>query len=149
VLAALLLLGLAAFIWSRAVGDLHAWRQHRVLDQRGVTTTATVLSYAYDPDGGDPGGWTTDRVGFTTASGAMVTATVGHHDPGPERVSRVLEVTYDPQHPTVARAARYSDDAGDPVNAVIGAVFATLVTAGAAVLTSRVLARGSITSAPV
>lgn len=145
-LAALLLIGFAAVTWSWTVDDLHAWRQHSVLDKRGVTTTATLLSYSYDPDGGDPGGWTTDHVSFTTAVGATIVATVGHHDPGPERASRVIDVTYDPRHPTLVRAARYMDDADDPANAVVGAVLATAGTAAAAFLTTRVLTRESVPS---
>jgi hypothetical protein len=140
-LVALLSIGLAAITWAWTVADLHAWRQHSVLDSRGVTTTATVLSYSYDPAGGDPGGWTTDRVSFTTAGGTAVVATVGHHDPGAEQASRVLDVTYDPRHPTLARAAHYVDDADDPANAVVGAVLAAGFSAFAALLTSRVVTR--------
>jgi len=140
-LVALLFIGLAAFTWAWTFADLHAWRQHSVLDSRGVTTTATVLSYSYDPAGGDPGGWTTDRVSFTTAGGTAVVATVGHHDPCTEQASRMLDVTYDPRHPTLARAAHYVDDADDPANAVVGAVLAAGLSAFATLLTSRVVTR--------
>jgi hypothetical protein len=144
VFAALVLIGFAVLIWSGTVADLRAWRQHSALDKRGVTTAATLVSYSYDPDGGDPGGWTTDQVSFRTTAGAAIVATVGHHDPGPERASRVIDVTYDPRHPTVVRAARYVDDADDPGNAVAGAILATLVTAAAASLTSRVVTRPDV-----
>lgn len=145
-LAAVFLIGFGVLAWSWTIDDLHAWRQHSALDKRGVTTTATVLSYSYDPDGGDPGGWTTDHVRFTTSSGAAVVATVGHHHTGPERASRVLDVTYDPRHTALVRAARYLDDADDPTNGVIGAVLATLVTAAAALLTTRIIKRVSYSS---
>ena len=138
-LATVLLAGIAVLFWFGAIGDMKAWHQHGVLDKRGVTTTATVLSYAYDSDGGDPDGWTIDHVRFTTAAGSTVVTTVGHHAPGPERISRELAVTYDPQHPTLARAAHYLDDADDPANAVIGAVLSLLLTAAAGYLTTRVV----------
>lgn len=133
VVPAALLAALAAAAWSGTVDDLHAWRQHSALDARGVTNTAAVLSYSYDPDGGDPDGWTTDDVRFITATGTTVTARIGHHSPGPEQTTRKLLVTYDPQHPTVVRAAGYDDDADEPLNAVVGAVVSLLVSVGAAV----------------
>jgi hypothetical protein len=130
--AAVLLVGFASVTWWWTIDDLHAWRQHRALDMRGVTTTATVLSYSYDAEGGDPGGWTTDHVRFATAGRGTVVATVGHHDPGPERFNRVIDVTYDPQHLNVVRAAHFPDDADDPSNIVAGAMVAALVTTAAA-----------------
>ena len=131
-IAAVLLVGFALLSWWWTIGDLHTWRQHSALDRRGVTTPATVLAYSYDSDGGDPGGWTTDRVRFATADGVTVVATVGHHEPGQERFSRGIEVTYDPQHPDLVRAAHYDDDADGPDNAFAGAVVASLVTLAAA-----------------
>jgi len=54
------------------LGALHqATKTHdaRALQQRGVTTSATVLRSSYDPDGGDPNGWTTDTVQFRDTQG--------------------------------------------------------------------------------
>lgn len=115
---------------------------HDALDVRGVTTTATVLRYSYDPGGGDPGGWTTDRIGFSTATGAQVVATVGHHAAGPERFSRTLEVTYDPRDPRVVRAAGHDDPTDDPGNAVVAGASSVLLTGAAVFLLSRVLTTG-------
>lgn len=103
------------------------------LSARGVTTLATVLSSSYDAGGGDPGGWTTDQISFTTATGQPETATVGHHnDDTPERASSHLPVIYDPNHPgTVMSVA----DHQDPVSAGgvgIGVGFLTLFALAAA-----------------
>lgn len=137
--SAVLLIAFAAILWPGAVGNLHALNQHRAIDKRGLTTTAAVLSYSYDPDGGDPDGWTTDRVRFTTASGETVVTTVGHHSAGPERTSRTMAVSYDPQHPAVARASAYEDDAADPANVVVGVVLSLLISAAGIYLATTVV----------
>ncbi len=77
------------------------------MEQRGVTTDAKVESYNYNPDGGDPGGWTTEDVAFVTREGVAVSATIGHHDPGTESTTRSIRVRYDPLHPDVVEAADY------------------------------------------
>ncbi len=138
--AALLLAGLAALTWSGTIDNAHAQRKHTVLDKRGVTTAAVVLTYSYDPDGGDPGGWTTDRIRFTTGNGTVVLSTVGHHDPGREDASGRLAVTYDRQHPTLVRASGYPEDVLDPA---IVAAFATLITVAALFAITRVVTRAS------
>lgn len=96
---------MTALTWYWILADHSMWLRYRPLYVRGVTTTATVRSYEYDPDGGDPGGWTTDRVQFTTRDGESISATVGHHDPGPERKTHHMRVRYDPLHPDVVLAA--------------------------------------------
>jgi hypothetical protein len=101
--AALVLL--AIWSWSFMLADHSTWSRYRFVYSRGVTTTAAVLSYKYDPDRGDPDGWTTDRVAFTTHAGASVTAVVGHHSPREEKLTRRMRVTYDPLHPDVVIAA--------------------------------------------
>jgi hypothetical protein len=136
---AMLVIAFAAMAWWGTVGDLDAWRRHSAIDKRGLTTTATVLNYSYDPDGGDPDGWTIDRVRFVTAGGTTVVTTIGHHSAGPEITSRRMAVSYDPQHPAVARAAHYDDQADDPWNAVIGAVMSLLISAAGIFLGTRVL----------
>jgi hypothetical protein len=83
VAATLFVLALAALLWSGTVGDLRVWRQHSGLDQRGLTMTATLLGYFYNPEGGDPDGWTTDKVRFVTEAARVVVAIIGHHAPGP------------------------------------------------------------------
>src|SRR4051794_31039193 len=101
-------------IWagSATARDYAKWQRYRPLYTRGVTTTAAVLSYSYDPDGGDPGGWATDRVAYVTRRGIRRTATVGHHDQGTEWTTKLLPVTYDPLHPEVVVAA-HADVAPD------------------------------------
>jgi hypothetical protein len=94
-------------IWfgTSTLADHSKWLRYRHVYSRGVTTTASVLSYKYDPDGGDPGGWTTDRVAFTSNDGESVTAIIGHYNPGPEKLTGRMHVTYDPVHPAVVIAA--------------------------------------------
>lgn len=135
VIAATLAACLAALLWSWTVDDFQAWKLHSALDVRGVSTKAKVLSYSYDPDGGDPDGWTTDKVAFVTDRGTTVVATVGHHAPGTEQATRSVQVTYDPQQPTLVRVANYGDDADDPLNALVGAIMASVVSLGAIALT--------------
>jgi len=91
------------------LGALHqATKTHdtRALQQRGVTTSATVLRSSYDPDGGDPNGWTTDTVQFRDTQGRNNQADVGHHDNHVEQGTRILPIIYDPHHPTVAVSAQ-------------------------------------------
>jgi len=91
--------------WSATVSDYAKSLRYKPLTKSGVTTTASLRSYSYDPDGGDPGGWTTDQVSFVTRSGKRETATVGHHNPGTEQTTGTLPITYAPQHPEVVIAA--------------------------------------------
>jgi len=92
------------------LGALHqATKTHdtRALQQRGVTTSATVLRSSYDPDGGDPNGWTTDTVQFRDTQGRNNQADVGHHgDNHVEQGTRTPPIIYDPHHPTVAVSAQ-------------------------------------------
>jgi hypothetical protein len=106
--AFLALVLLSVSFWWATLADHSTWLRYRHVYSRGVTTTASVLTYKYDAEGGDPDGWTTDRVTFMTQAGSRVTAVVGHHSPGPELTTRTLRVTYDPLHPDVVFAA-YAD----------------------------------------
>lgn len=129
-------IGCAIFMLYGTVSDMITWRRHAALDSRGVTTTALVLSYHYDPDGGDPDGWTSDRVSFTTDTGRKVVTTVGHHSPGPEQSTHLLSVTYDPQRPAVARPASFTDYDDDPATGALGGVLG-LGLAAAAILIAK------------
>jgi hypothetical protein len=122
----------SVWLWTTVAHDLTTWRQHQQLDRRGVPVRATVLDSHYDEAGGDPGGWTTDRVTFVTASGTRVTTTLGHHYPGNEKQQGWLVVTYDPEHPQVARATGVEDSRDTPDEAITGAILAVLTTLGAA-----------------
>ena len=107
------------------------------LTARGVTTLAIVLSSSYDAGGGDPGGWTTDQISFTTTTGQTQTATVKlHNNATPERASGHLPVIYDPNHPeTVMSVADHHPVSAGGVGIGIG--FVTLFgLAGIAFLSS-------------
>ncbi len=99
---ALVLVGIWA--WSSTISDHSKWGSYRHL-YTGVTTTANVLSYSYDPTEGIQAGGPTDQVAFVTSTGDRKTATVGHHDPGTEETTHALPITYDPPHPDVVIAA--------------------------------------------
>lgn len=125
---------LTAWTWSATLSDHSTWLRYRPLYSRGITTTATVLSYHYDPEGGDPGGWTTDRITFMTRQGESITATVGHHDPGTERTTHAIGVTYDPVHPDVVIAADANVAPTDGSEWYVGLVLAFPSAFGAAAL---------------
>lgn len=135
-LVAVLLLA-SVWVWVGTADEVGAWQRGRALDERGVDVAATVLDYSYDSNGGDPGGWTTDTVRFKTVTGVSITAVVGHHDPGPEAHSKILEVTYDPTRPGIVRAAHYIDDADDPTNSIVGACLALALSVTTIVLGLR------------
>lgn len=137
--AAVALIALAPVLWTWFADDVRTLHAHRALDSRGLTTTATVLTSSYDPDGGDPNGWTTDQMRFTTAAGTVVTATLGHHGRGGETAGNRQRVTYDPRDPSVARLSAYVDDDDDPTYALVGAALAVGVTAAAFCVASRAL----------
>jgi hypothetical protein len=132
ILAALCVLGIRSSAAEQATTS--------TLTARGVTTLATVLSSSYDAGGGDPGGWSTDQISFTTTNGQPQTATVGHHNNDtPERASGRLPVIYDPTHPgTVMSVAdyRYPNSAGA---VVIGIAFMTFIALAAVALLLSVL----------
>jgi hypothetical protein len=108
------------------------------LTTRGVTTLATVVSSSYDANGGDPGGWTTDRISFTTATGQTETGAVGHHnDDTPERASGHMPVIYDPAYPATVMSVADHQDRVSAGAFGFGLAFVTLTAlAGAAFLLS-------------
>lgn len=109
-----------------AASDAARAKQVRALTTHGVTITARVLSSHYDPDGGDPGGWTRDVVEFNTATGTVQT-TVGHHDTDqPERTSGQLVILYDPRQPAHAATASEPDPLSYGPDAVLELGFAIL-----------------------
>ena len=144
VAAAGALLALAVMMWMGVIDDISRWRAHRGLDSRGVTVEARVDLYRYDPEGGDPDGWTSEMVTFSTPSGRSVQVKVGHHGPGVEGSTRSLRVTYDPKDLQVARAADYADDDDTCGNAIVGSAVAGLLTGLAAWTVGRLVrnARG-------
>jgi hypothetical protein len=138
----------AVVLWVQCFGSLHTWRMDQALDQRGVLASATVVSHSYNPDGGDPDGWTTDWIRYVTATGTSIVAKIGHHDPGSETVSGTVQVMYDPQHPQWVRPATsdgYEDGNGDTSSdfdlLVVGFALAVGATALAATLFSRAATR--------
>lgn len=123
-----LIAAIAIWCWFGVADDTRSLHDQRALDSGGVTTTAAVLSYSYNENGGDPGGWTTDIVRFVDRHGRVVIATVGHHDQGPEKVTRSMRVTYDPAVPSLVRATGYLNDADDEWRPTIGGVVASVAT---------------------
>ena len=87
-------LGITHDEWVDA-GRTDALRTH------GITTQAIVLSVSYDPDGGDPNGWTALGVRFRDAAGRQRLATMGHHGPPDEHVGRPIPVIYDSTDPAL------------------------------------------------
>jgi hypothetical protein len=71
------------------------------LRQNGIVIAAELTHSSYDASAGDPGGWTTDTVRFTTESGTSIITTVGHHySDEAERATGRLDVFYDPARNT-------------------------------------------------
>ncbi len=123
--------------------DMRRLAVGRALDSRGLTTMAEVGSATYDPDGGDPDGWTIDHVRFTTQSGEIVSAVIGHHGPPTaELQTHRLAVVYDPVRPAVVEpAGKYPGDAGSEgrlIQVVLGTLLAVGAIAGMVILTPRV-----------
>jgi len=79
---------------------------------RGVRAQALVLSSHYDPNGGDPGGWTSEVVLIPTPEG-RVRAVVGHHYPEAASTPNTVEVIYDPENPTNAQTVEDYEQYGD------------------------------------
>jgi len=136
VFVGLILLGI--FMGVSAVQDHAKSRRYAPLDYRGIITDAKVLSYNYDPDGGDPGGWTRDHVSFMTRDGQTISATVGHHDPGTENTTGTIRVIYDPLHPRVVLVTDYDIAPSDGSNWPAAAIFAGLCLIGVGALGSRI-----------
>jgi hypothetical protein len=101
-------------------------RRARTLERRGVTTTGEVLSAHFDPNGGDPNGWTSVHVRFTDLTGRRHIATVGHHDVATEHVGDPFVIAYDPRNPSVADNPADPHYFADPGGLIIVLVFATL-----------------------
>lgn len=103
-----------------------------------VTTVAKVVRSSYDSGGGDPNGWTTDRVVFADRHGQTVSATVGHHGVNSsERSTGRLMVIYDPLHPTQVMSEldyQYDSSAGGVL--ISAAIFALITLAAGGVLLS-------------
>ena len=114
-------LGVVAFI-----GGLTAVGRQDDLRRRGVVVAAQALTVHYDPDGGDPGGWTSIRAQFVDTRGYQRTVTVGHHDQATEAVGGTVDVLYDPMHPSIAAYAPTAFETTPFGDAVVGVVVAAL-----------------------
>ena len=95
--AALLLTSLAALR-----SDSHNLRVHQNLARHPVRVTGTVKAVKYDPDGGDPGGWSTVTVRYFMAGHGSYTLTYGHHYAPTEVIGGTVPLVADTQHPQVA-----------------------------------------------
>src|SRR5579872_2218806 len=87
-LATPLLVGSISFFRSEA-----RWHE---LATHGISAEATVLSASYDPSGGDPDGWTIERVVFSAGGPAPVYATLGHHGSNGAENKSIVPVVFDP-----------------------------------------------------
>jgi heme exporter protein D len=106
-LAALVVLCLASGA-AKHRGDQYAYQARK---DRGVITTATIVSSHYDANGGDPAGWTRQVVVIPTPSGP-VRAVVGHHGEN-QGDGATVAVIYDPMNPTNAQTVQDFHDFGD------------------------------------
>ncbi|GAA1797723.1 hypothetical protein GCM10009682_19210 [Luedemannella flava] len=86
---ALIMLTTFAFGVALLVGGLIRFNDHRVLGDRGVVTTATVLEL----------GRKSAEVRFVSLSGETVTARVHDQGSGPYEVGGPMSVSYDPDDP--------------------------------------------------
>lgn len=114
--------------------DVHA------LQQRGAAMTANLLSSSYDPDGGDPDGWTTDTVQFRDQRGNVERAVVGHHgDDHTEQTSRTIPIVYEPAHPGNVMSAQQLETATPDADLAVGIAIATVVVLAGLALLLRAL----------
>lgn len=107
----------------------------RALQQRGVTTSATVLQSTYDPNGGDPDGWTTDTVQFGNASGRDNYAVVHHHgDNHVEQRTGTLGIIYDPSRPSIAMSTQEYANSTPGADLTVAVVITAILIIGAVAL---------------
>lgn len=120
------------------VGAVHqaaTSRVERVLQQRGITTSAHVVGSTYDPGAGDPNGFTTDTVQFRVADGHTQRAVVGHHgDDHHEQASGITGIVYDPEHPAVVMSVEALADSLPGLDLVVAIGGATMVNLAALAL---------------
>jgi hypothetical protein len=138
---AVLLLVVSGLFWWNLSWRVGVYHQHRTLDRVGVTTSAQVLEVAHDPEGDDVTRPTL-TVRFTTTTGRVVTVDIDA--PGPVTAPEVTsDVTYEPAHPTNARAGAYSrgfpDPDADPGTVRVATIVAAIVTLLAGLLSALLL----------
>lgn len=136
-LAAALIAGSLRFLSSE-------WQWH-ALEVRGVEAQATILSYSYDPTGGDPNGWTSERIRFQPSPQETLFAKVGHHGPTLGLGKRVV-VVYDRDDPKVVRLASTLEGHGDEYAVtqwvgITGIVFGALAAIGCLLLLALAVCR--------
>ena len=122
-------IGVALFGVLSIIGAIHqitTSSQTRELQRYGIATSAHVLKSSYDPEGGDPNGWTTDTVEFRRSNGKTQQAVIGHHGEDIERISGVIKIVYDPDQPDVVMSAAQMKDASPNADLAVAIIFITL-----------------------
>ena len=97
-LSALLLLASVAALHS----DDHKLSLHEDLARHSVAVVGTVLKVSYDPDGGDPGGWTSELVSYDLPGLGSHRIELGHHYPPTVKVGSPISLVADSRRPSVA-----------------------------------------------
>jgi len=116
--------------------DARTLIRDEALNRLGQVASAHVDSASYSPDGGDPNGWTTDVLTYTTSTGDKATATTGHHGPAATEKNGSLHIAYNPQDTSYVRIIDNPQSwristLGDTIQLGVGIV----VTAGIILLT--------------
>jgi len=100
--ALLLLASLAALH-----GDDRKLRLHEDLARHPVAVVGTVLKVSYDPDGGDPGGWTSEVVTYDLPALGSHRLVIGHHFPPTVKVGSPISLLADSRPPSVADLPKF------------------------------------------